>query len=149
MSDQPVTKLGPWKARPMPALSPEIIPFWEGIRRHEFRLCRCKRCGQDYFPYTMCTRHPDIPDFSEMEWAPASGRGHVFAHVTVNVAIDPDYADEIPYVLAVIELQEGPLFPGRLVDCAPGDISVGTPVGVRYEDVPETGQTWPLFVPQG
>jgi uncharacterized protein len=148
-ADSTKTVLGKWINRPLKNLVPEIVPFWEGLRAHEFRLCRCKRCGACYFPYTVCTHHADTPDFDEMEWAPTSGLGRIFAPLVVHKIIDPDYADEVPFVLALLEMDEGPLFPTRVIDCAPGDAKVGLRVGIRYMDVPEAGHTLPLFAPTG
>ncbi len=138
--------LGDWLERPLERVSPEISSFWEGLTAHEFRLCRCSRCGTHYFPFTACIRHPDIPEFSEMDWVATSGRGSVFAHVVVRQVTDPAFAGEVPYVLGLVELDEGPLFPARIVACAPEDVSIGANVEVRYLDVLSTRRTWPLFV---
>ena len=146
--EQKASRLGPWVERPLPPLTPEIAPFWEGLRQHEFRLCRCRRCGACYFPYTVCVRHADIPDFSEMEWAATSGSGTVFAHLTVHKVVDPAYAPDIPYVLALIELDEGPLFATRIVDCDPGDVRIGRRAAVKYHDVAGAEHTLPFFVLQ-
>lgn len=143
------TKLGPWVKRQLPPLDPEVVPFWEGLRKHEFLLCRCKRCGSCYFPYTVCVMHPDIPDFSEVEWAPSSGRGKVFARLIVHQVSDSAYAEDIPYALVIVELDEGPLFPTRIVDSDPEQVKIGMPVEVAYYDVPEAGHTLPLFRPVG
>jgi uncharacterized OB-fold protein len=140
--------LGKWKTRPLRNLSPEIVPFWEGLLLHEFRLCKCRRCGACFFPFTVCVHHADIPDFTEMEWLRTSGKGQVFAHLIVYNATDPDYADDVPFTLALVELDEGPLFPTRIVGCRPDDVKVGMRVGIHFEDIPEAGYTLPLFAPE-
>ena len=143
----PKTKLGKWVSRPLQNISPEVLPFWEGLTKHEFRLCTCKRCGTSYWPYTVCIHHADIPDFSEMAWSATSGKGQIFAPLIVHKVTDPDYADEVPYVLALVELDEGPLFPTRIIDLAPSEAKVGLRVAVRFFDVPEAKHTLPLFAP--
>jgi uncharacterized OB-fold protein len=139
--------LGDWVRRPQGKIALEVAPFWEGVRAHEFRLCRCSRCGRCYWPYTVCNAHDDIPDFSEMEWAPVSGRGAVFANLVVHRVTDPAYAGEVPYALALVELDEGPLFPTRIVACEPAMVAIGQRVQAVFVDVPETGATIPLFAP--
>jgi uncharacterized OB-fold protein len=141
------TPLGPWIERPLENISPELLDFWAGLKKHEFRLCQCARCGACYFPYTVCIRHADIPDFDEMQWKAVSGKGKIFAKLVVHKVVDPDYAAEVPYVLALVETTEGPLFATRIVDCAPEDVQIGTPVKVKFLDVPSAGHTLPLFVP--
>lgn len=141
-----LSALGNWTERPLTHLSPEIVPFWHGLRSHEFRLCRCKRCGSCYFPYTVCVNHADIPDFSDMEWAATSGRGVVFSRLVVHRVLDPDYEAEVPYVLALIELDEGPLFASRIVGCGVKEVTIGKRAAVEFYDVPNAGHTLPLFV---
>jgi uncharacterized OB-fold protein len=80
-----------------------------------------------------------------MEWAPASGRGRVFAFNIHRFAFSPAFADELPYVYALVELEEGPMYGTNVVDCAPEDVYVGMPVEVVYQDVePETGAPFTL-----
>jgi uncharacterized protein len=142
---EPETQLGSWLHRPLQNVDPDLGEFWEGLKQHEFRLCRCTRCGSWWFPYTVCSEHDDIPDLDEMEWVPSSGRGTIFARLVVHQVWDEAFADEVPYVLAAVELEEGPLFPARLVDCQPDDVSIGSSVEVTYLDSAEAGHTLPLF----
>ena len=137
--------MGKWVERPLVNISPELVPFWEGLQRHEFRLCRCTKCDTHYFPFTICIHHADIPEFDEMVWSPSSGHGKVFAKVVVHQVRDPDYQAEVPYVLALVELDEGPLFSTRIVDCLPSQVRIGSEVAVLFYDVPEAGHTLPVF----
>jgi uncharacterized protein len=150
MTSQPQeysTTLGEWIHRPVVPADQDLEPFFEGLKAHEFPLLRCKRCGTWWFPYTVCTHHPDIPDFDEMEWAPSSGRGAVFTKIVVHQVVDPAFADEVPYALAIVALDEGPHFPARLIDCDPESVKTGTRVEVVYVDSKEADQTLPLFRP--
>lgn len=133
-----------WRERQL-NLDHDIVPFWEGLKQHEFHLFCCRRCGAAYWPYAYCRNHDDIPALEEMEWRPTSGRGRVFVFNVVHLVTHPAYADEVPYVLAMVELEEGPLFPTRIVGCDPSEVSIGLPVEVQYEDVPSIGHTLPLF----
>lgn len=138
-----------WKEQVVPtSFDEDILPFWDGLARREFLLYRCKRCGAHYWPMAYCRNHDDIPRLDEMEWAPASGKGRVFSWIRVYQVLNPAYADELPYALALVELDEGPLFPTRIVDCDPMEVRVGLPVEVVFEEVAETGMTLPLFRPR-
>lgn len=140
-------KLGDWIHRPLNGVDPNLEPFFERLTAHEFALLRCKRCGSWWFPYTLCTHHDDIPGFDEMEWVPSSGRGTIFVKTVVHQVSDPAFADEVPYALAIVALEEGPHFPARLVDCDPRAVGAGTAVEVVYVDSEEAGHTLPLFRP--
>jgi uncharacterized OB-fold protein len=138
--------LGPWIHRPLVAVDPDQMPFWEGLRKHEFHLCRCRLCGRNWFPFTLCRDHDDIPRIKDMEWVAASGRGTVFAKTVVHQVIDREFHAEVPFVLAIIELDEGPLFPGRLIECDPDVVAIGDPVEAVYVDS-DAGHTLPFFRP--
>jgi uncharacterized protein len=149
MRAEPVTtQLGQWVHRPLlPFVDPNMDAFWEGLKEHEFRVCRCTLCGRWWFPFTVCPEHDAIPDFADMEWAAASGRGTVFAKGVVHQVVDKAFADEVPYVLAIMALEEGPFFPARLVDCDPDAVQIGDACQVVYVDSAEAGHTLPFFRP--
>lgn len=138
--------LGPWTDRPISGIDPDLVPFWDGLRKYEFHLCRCALCGSWWFPYTVCRNHDFTPDFDDMSWQPSSGKGTIFAKVVVHQVIDEEFAAEVPFVLAIIELDEGPHFPGRLVNCDPDTVTIGTRVEACYVDS-AAGHTLPLFRP--
>ncbi len=132
--------------KPLPNVDPDSRPQWEGFKRRTFLLWRCKSCGAWYWPKAYCRNHPNEPFARNCEWAEASGRGKVFAFNIHRTAFHPGFADEIPYVYALIELEEGPLFGSNVVGCAPEDVRVGMRVEVVYEDItPEW--TLPKFRP--
>jgi uncharacterized protein len=138
-------RLGGWTQRPLRRIAPEIVPFWEGLRDHEFRLCTCRHCGAAYWPYTLCPRHDGFVDFDAMQWRAASGKGTIFAHITVHRVTDPAYAIDVPYCLAQVELDEGPLFPTRIVGVDPAAVRIGARVSILYFDTGANGLTLPLF----
>ncbi|NWG76523.1 MAG: OB-fold domain-containing protein, partial [Rubrivivax sp.] len=63
-----------------------------------------------------------------------------------NVAFDPSFKDDIPYVYALIELEEGPMFGSNIVGCDPNEVRIGMPVEVAFEDITEEF-TLPKFRP--
>ncbi len=131
--------------RPLPHPSEELGPFWEGLRRGEFLLPRCERCGAWRWPPAGCREHPNDPYLANLKWTPASGRGKVFAYTVQRVPFHPAFS--VPYVYALIELNEGPVMVSNVIDCDPEDVSVGMPVLVRFVDIGDA--TLPLFGPEG
>jgi uncharacterized OB-fold protein len=90
-----------------------------------------------------------------MRWMPASGRGEVHTYTVVHHVYDPSWADKIPYVIAVVRLDEGPFFHSDLVGCDPADVHVGMRVEVGFErldddtaDTGDTGETDDTVIPR-
>jgi len=129
--------------KPPPNIDHESRPFWDGLREHRFLLLQCNRCGAWYWPAAYCRFHRNEPFMGEMEWRLASGRGRVFAVNIHRWAFHPSFADEIPYVYALVELDEGPMFGTNIVGCPPEAVTIGAPVEIVYEDYPEAGFTLP------
>lgn len=122
----------------------DILPFWEGLKRHEFLLYTCKKTGKHYWPMTLCRDDNDVT-LEDMAWVPSSGKGQIFSWVIVHRTNNPAYEADAPYALILVELDEGPLFPTRLSGSPPKALRIGQQVEVDYHDVAETGMTLPLF----
>ena len=71
----------------------------------------------------------------EYDWALASGRGRIYSWTITHRPIDPGFADELPYAVLVVEMEEGPRLVGNLRDLAPSELSLGLPVEVVFEPV--------------
>ena len=132
--------------KPLPNVDYDIKPFWDGCKEHKFKLFRCKVCGAWYWPVASCRNHKNEPYMGNMEWVEASGRGKVFTFNIHHVAFNPVFKDDVPYVYALIELEEGPMFGTNIVGCEPGEVKVGMPVEVVFEDITEEF-TLPKFRP--
>ena len=130
-------------AKPLPQITPEMQPFWEAARRRELVVQRCGGCGTSRFPARdVCSRCLS----RESAWVPVSGRGTVFSWAVMHQVYHPGFANDVPYAVVVIELDEGVRLVSNLVDCAPGDIRAGMPVEVVFDQVtPEV--TLPKFRP--
>lgn len=136
----------PWN-KPRPSIDLDIQPFWDALREHRFVLFRCKTCGAWYWPKAYCRNHPNEPLMANLDWEEASGRGRIFSFNIHHWAFDPGFQAELPFVYALIELEEGPLISSNVVDVDPGDVKVGMPVEIVYEDHPNEGFTLPKFKP--
>ena len=129
--------------KPLPVIDDDNREFWESCRRHEMRLQRCDSCDYwRYYPAPVC---PECSSF-EHTWKPVSGRGTVYTFSVVHRPPSPAFADDLPYVYAVVELAEGPMMSTNIVGVAPEEVRIGMPVVVTYDEVtPEV--TLPKFRP--
>jgi len=116
---------------PLPEPSELTAGFWDAARREELVLQRCRSCGTlRHYPQLLC---PGCTS-SEWDWAPVSGRGVVHSFTVTHQAFHPAWADRLPYVVATVELDEGPRMVSDL-DEDPGDVAIGRRVEVFFERV--------------
>jgi uncharacterized OB-fold protein len=132
--------------RPLPQPTPETREFWEGAKRHELRIQRCRSCGQAYFfPRPFC------PDCSsrDVEWFTASGRAKLHTYVIVERGA-PGFQDAVPYSIAIVQLEEGPHMMTNIVgvEQTPEALQVDMPLEVTFEEQNEQ-ITLPFFRPRG
>lgn len=118
--------------KPLPHITPDNRPFWEAARRHELCLPRCLECGYVWYPLG-----PLCPQcLSERcEWQRLTGRGKISSWVVFHKAYFPAFADDIPYPVVQVELEEGPRLTSSLVGVPNDAIKVGMPVEVVFDDV--------------
>ena len=126
----------PWN-KPLPMVDEDIEPFWVALKEHKFKLFRCKKCGAWYWPAAFCRFHDNEPLFGNLEWTEASGKGKVFVFNIHYRPFHPGFRDDVPYVYALIELNEGPIFGSQIIGSDPKDVYIGMPVEVAFEDITE------------
>ena len=116
----------------LPVINTRSAPFWAAARRHELRLPSCVRCGalHTYFERWCATCGHD-----EYEWRLLSGRGVVWSFCVFHKAYFPEFASQLPYNVAQVELAEGPRLVTNLVGMPHKDIRIGMPVEVCFDDV--------------
>jgi uncharacterized OB-fold protein len=115
--------------------------FYSYCKRHELRFQKCSRCGRwRHVPREMCS---DCGSF-DYEWAKSSGKGRVFSWATTDQPMLPQFADAVPYAIVIVELEEGVRMASWVIDVPPGELSIGLPVAVTFEDVTST-VTLPKF----
>ena len=133
----------PVTGKPRPDLGDDAAaPYWEAASRHELMLPCCVRCGLVFFrPRRVCPRCWA----DELSWQRMSGRGAVWTFTEVHVPFyDDTWADDVPYVVAVIELDEGPRLLANIVEPDIDRLAIGDRVEVTFEDRPE-GVSLPMF----
>jgi uncharacterized protein len=118
-------------SKPIPVPTRETKPYWEGCKTHELRIQRCAACGHhQFFPRIYCTQC--MSDC--VEWVKASGRGNVLSYTIVHRPVSPAFVEDIPYIVALVTLDEGPTMMTNLVRCVPEQLKIGMPVAVTFED---------------
>lgn len=120
--------------RPMPVATDVTRPFWEAAREHRLVIQQCGQCGQQqFYPRPFC-RHclADTPD-----WKECSGRGSIYTFTVNHRAANGHMADKLPYVVAIIELDEGVRMMANVVDSDLDSVRIGAPVEVRWLDTPD------------
>ena len=129
--------------KPLPIPSELSAPFWDACRRHELVLQRCRGCGAFRFPPAVLC--PEC--LSEVaEWRGVSGKGKVFSFVIFRRVYHPAFEADLPYTVALVELEEGPRLISNIVGCPPERVACDMRVEVVFEDVtPEA--TLPKFRP--
>ncbi len=114
----------------LPRPTPETATYWEGCRHGKLMIQRCGSCGHhQFYPRLMCTECMHTP----VEWVQASGRGKVRSFTIVRHAISDAYAADVPYVVALIRLDEGPTLMSNIIDGDPERVRIGMPVETVFE----------------
>ncbi len=128
----------------LPLITASNKAFWEAARRHELVVCKCRNCGALYAHSTTCAACGS----TRPEWVKASGRGQVFTFCIYHQPFHPAWQDVIPYNVAYVKLDEGPLLMTNIVGCDNKDIYIDMPVEVVFEDINDE-VTLPKFKPLG
>lgn len=131
------------KPKPVPRPAPESVPYWEAAKHHKLEVPHCNACGHYWFPPSASCPHCLSTDFA---FTPVSGRGKVFSFVTFHRVYHPAFEQEVPYVVALVELEEGPRLLTNIVGVPPDQVACEMPVKVVFDDVGD-GVAVPKFTP--
>lgn len=131
-------------SKPVPDPDPESKPFWDAMVQHRLVVQECTACGVRRYPAT--TYCPACRSDAS-RWIDSAGTGKVFSWVVVHHPVPKEaYAGDVPYVVALIDLDEGVRMVSNIVEIAPSAIQANMRVRVRFDDV-EPGITLPRFIP--
>lgn len=132
-------------SKPLPVPDPESAPFWEAAGRGQLMIQRCNACGTVRFPATTYCPSCRSDDYG---WVNASGRGRVFSWIVVRHPVPASaYKNDVPYVVALVTLDEGPRMVANIIGCAPDSITADMRVSVSFADAAE-GFKIPVFQPE-
>jgi uncharacterized OB-fold protein len=127
----------------IPAVTDLTKPYWESARAGRLVTQRCRSCGRIWHPPLPACPHCHSTDIG---WREVSGNGTVYTYTVVRHATHAALAERIPYVVAIVELAEGPRLVTGITGCAPDDVRVGMAVRACFREVAD-GVTLPYFEP--
>lgn len=126
---------------PAPIVNADSAPYWNAAREGKLVLPRCRNCGHTFF----MPRHQCPACWSDdLAWEEASGRGKVHSFSIVRRASLAAFAARTPYVLALIDLEEGPRMMSNILGEDALETRVGDAVEVCFEEC-EGGAKLPQF----
>lgn len=127
--------------KPLPVIDNESRPFWEACREGRLMLQHCQDCGNwVFYPRALCTGC-----FSErLEWEQASGEGVIHTFTVCHRPAGAAFKGETPYVVALIDLKEGPRMMSNIVGTPHDAVRIGQSVRVTFEKATEA-VTLPKF----
>ena len=120
--------------RPIPVTQPWTEEFWEGTKQGKLLIQTCKDCKTKiFYPRKYC---PDCWS-PNLEYVEGSGKATVYTFTTTYGMVEPRFWSDLPYTLALVDLEEGIRMMTRIVDCQPQDLRIGMKVEVVFEEVEE------------
>lgn len=129
--------------KPIPVLRGEERVYFEEAKKGRLVFQQCRECAQRiFYPRTVCTRCMS----EDLEYVASSGRGTVYSYTTLYTPGHPAFADDVPYTIVLVTLEEGVRVLADLVECEPDKVAVGMPVEVLF-DVVTDELTVPRFRP--
>ena len=115
--------------RPDPTPTATSEPFWAGTAEHQLRLQRCTSCERAvFYPRERCPHCWS----DALAWQTASGRGVVASCTVAHRPGHPAFAEDAPYVIALVDLEEGPRMLSNVVGCPVDQVRIGMAVTVTW-----------------
>ncbi len=119
--------------KPLPHPTETSRPFWDGLKEHRVRLQQCEDCGHwIFFPRAHCPACAS----RRLAWREVSGEGTLYTYTVARVPTLPEFTDEMPQLLAVVQLDEGPHLNTTLVGVAPEAVRIGERVRPVFDERP-------------
>jgi uncharacterized protein len=120
--------------KPLPAIAPEAKPFWEAAAQNKLVMQRCRDCNAwVWTPRPLCNECGS----TEIEWTPMSGKGEVYSFTVIRQVVgraaSKAFEPDVPYVVAWVDLNEGPRMITNIVGCPIEDVKLGMQVSVVFE----------------
>ena len=129
--------------KPLPFANEDTQEYWEACKRGELCLQKCAGCAHVRFPPAGVCPRCLSEDFT---WAKMSGRGKIHTWIVVHRPQHPAFYEDVPYNVAIVELDEGPRLHSRIVGGANESLAIGLPVEVVFEKKNDD-VTMPYFRP--
>lgn len=119
--------------KPLPQPTTISAPFWDGLKAHELQLQRCEDCGESFFfPRLHCPHCGS----RRVSWQRASGAATLYTYTVARIPTLPEFTDEMPQILAVAQLAEGPHLNTTVVGVPESELKVGMALRPVFDDRP-------------
>lgn len=132
--------------KPAPVLD-ELSEQWQEAARDGRFLIQRRRHDNGYQWYPRAHALGTLD--ADVDWVEASGTGRLHTFTVVYRTANAEFADDCPYVLGIVELDEGPRVTTRIVDADPDTLKCDQPVRVRLDTTPNQDYVLPVFVSTG
>ncbi len=125
----------PSHPKPLPIITEENRPFWEGCRQGKLLLQYCDQCQHyQFYPRLYCMHC----GAGNPRWVEASGRGVIYSYTIIHQNRSPEFVNDTPFNVAIVQLEEGPRMLSNIVDVDLADLRVDLPVTVVFDQVNDT-----------
>ena len=128
--------------KPVPEPTATSAPFWAGVDDGELRMQHCAACSRWSFPPSTRCRHCATRDPA---WHAVTGTGELVTWSVVHQAPFPAFQGDVPYVVGVVRLDEGPQLMANLLEVDADRLAIGLRLRVVFEDR-DHGRRVPRFV---
>lgn len=124
--------------KPMPVMTEISKPFWLGLNKGEINIQQCNHChGWVFFPRNHCNHCLS----HDLEWKSVSGKGTLYSYTLTRIPTLPEFSDEMPQALAVVELEQGVRVNTTLVGVSEDKINIGMALKPVFDQVDTKGNT--------
>ncbi len=118
--------------KPVPTPDHATGPFWEAAKQGRLLIQRCPNCGaHQFYPQSSCRRC--LSD--DLEWLDAKGKGTIYSYTIIHRAPRRTFEPDVPYTVALVDLDEGCRMMSNIVDVSPEEVRVGMQVEVVFEAI--------------
>jgi len=129
--------------KPLPQIEPYSQAFWDGTRNNKLLVQTCTDCeARIFFPRKQC---PECWS-SNLDWIEASGKAEIYAFSVTYEGVEAAFKEDLPIVLAWVDLPEGIRMQTNIIDCDPDSVAIGQQVEVVFRSVTDE-ITLPYFKP--
>jgi uncharacterized OB-fold protein len=130
--------------RSLPLADATTDAYWDAAREGRLLIQRCNACAHSYsYARPFCPKCWS----ADVTWVEASGSASLYTWSVVHSNDLPAFADWVPYVAAIVDLDEGPRMATILVDCDAESLHAGMPLAVEFFEPEPGGQPLPVFRP--
>ncbi len=118
--------------KPLPLIDSDTRYFWEQCKQKRLVIQKCMKCKKHiFYPRSICPHCMS----DDMEWVESSGRGKIYSYTVAHRAGGLGFQEDVPYVVALIELDEGVRMMSTIVDCDRSELKCDLPVEVVFDPV--------------